>query len=147
MDEKTRYYEIASDCLRTLLNLVNEETRTDRVRLVSIVQLTDDEYERRITDAELEKEHLIELEDRRERVFNDAEGRLLSEEEWEELDGVLPGGINWAKFDPSNLGPYIAIVERIPLKKDEQHRTGCSVNIDGESLKSIEPNIDDITPF
>lgn len=147
MDEKTRYYEIASDGLSTLLNLVNEETQTDRVRLVQIVRLTEDEYEQRITDAELERERLIELEDRRERVFNDAEGRLLSEEEWEELDGFLPGGINWAKFDPSNLGPYIAIVERIPPKKDEHQWPGCSVNLDGESLKSIDPNIDDITPF
>lgn len=59
MNQTTRYYEIASDCLRTFLNLVNEETQTDRVRLVSIVRLKEDEYEQRITDAEVERERLI----------------------------------------------------------------------------------------
>ena len=151
MKDKIRYYEIARGSLSDLLDEINTEVRNSQARLVSIIVLTDEEFENRQDDAAWERERLKELEAKRESIVDEADGRLLTREEWDELDGVFPGTTNWDEFDPSNLGPYVAVLERVAqgLRKNDEWP---DPDLDGdlsecESKPRPDPNIDDEIPF
>lgn len=151
MREKTKYYEIASDSLSDLLDAINIEVRDSSTRLISIVVMTDKELQDRKDDAAWERERLKELEAKREAIVDEADGRLLNREEWDELDGVFPGTTNWEKFNPSNLGPYAAILERVvqgPRKNDKWADPDIDKDLsECESKPRLDLNIDDEIPF
>ena len=147
MTQQPKYFEVARGTLTDLLEEINEEVRDPRIRLISIVVLTDMEYEERKEDAAWERENLKELEEKAELVLDEAEGRLLSKEEWDELE-VLPGNINWEKFDPSNLGPYVAILEHADLESKTDDDWIWDVDSDKRGHEPLpDPNIDDEIPF
>ena len=151
MTQQLKYFEIACGTLTDLLDEINMAVRDSHVRLISIVVMTDKEFEERKDDAAWERERLKELEAKREAIVDEADGRLLTREEWDELDGVFPGNTNWEKFNPSNIGPYVAILERIdqgPRKKDEQPVPFIDEDLsECETKPRLDPNIDDEIPF
>lgn len=150
MTQQPRYFEIARGNLTDLLDEINMEVRVRPSRLISIVVLTDTEYEERKDDAAWERDRLKELEAKAELVLDEAEGRLLSREEWDELE-VLPGNIDWEKFDPSNLGPYVAVLERVTQESktdDLWPIPSIDINLNERESKPLpDPNIDDEIPF